>query len=138
MSKAPNPRLVPGNEVHARATVVFKSKQDCRRYIGADFHNGYVNGVVKDVDHCKDKRGKTLQYPVIDFRYGGIAPKRVVLALSQVKAGRCPGVPTDNRECFFKIVGADGMKQTRIEDAPKVILPKKSQKLSMIGASAWR
>ena len=87
MSKPTDSRLVAGSDVHAKATVVFKTKQDCRRALGADFQDSYINGVVKGVDHCKDKQGKTLQYPVVDFCYGGLHPKPVVLALSQVKEG---------------------------------------------------
>ena len=133
MPKTTDARLSSGTKVHAKSTVVFKSKQDCRRYVGADYHESYVNGTVVKVDYRQDKRGKQLAHPVIDFQYGGAEPKRAVLALLQVILGRCPGFPMDDHECFFKLVGADGMTQTRVDDIRKVTPEKRKELLMMAG-----
>ena len=87
MVKPEDTRLVVGSDVHAKATVVFSNKGDARRYIGHDFANRYVNGVVHEIIYKQNKRGTLLSYPVIDFYHGGAKPKRVTMALSQVKEG---------------------------------------------------
>ena len=51
MPKTIDARLVPGAVVHAKATVVYKLPQDCRRYVGADYKDSYMNGKVINVDY---------------------------------------------------------------------------------------
>ena len=125
MPKADDPCMIKSGHVHAKATVVFRTKGDCRRYVGPDYADRYVNGVVKGVDYRPNKNGKPLAYPVIDFQCSAFEPKRVVLALSQVLEGKCPGEPTDERAFFFKMVGSEGMKQTQINNLSAKISPKK-------------
>ena len=138
MVKPDDLRLVVRSDVHARATVVFSTKGNARRYIGPDYTDRYVNGKVKDVVYKKNKKGTLLSYPVILFHYVGIQPKEVTLALAQVKVGRAKGSGPDKKLApgnFPKIVGEEGVCQTKVNKVRKVSPEKRKELLLRAGQS---
>ena len=138
MVKPDDLRLVVGSDVHARATVVFSTKGDARRYIGPDYTDRYVNGKVKDVVYKKNKKGTLLSYPVVVFHYGSIQPKEVTLALAQVKVGRAKGSGPNKKLApgnFPKIVGEEGVCQTKVSKVRKVSPEKRKELLLRAGQS---